>query len=150
MTQPEIDKIQHDTLNNVDDVALLLEEYRANAYDLFRLREIRADLSVLNVMLGDNAGHLYQIMSDAEYHRKSEEAKLYVQNRKTMGAGDAERQSLIDAKAFYDNENEWKGMYKRIDNQCRAILKVLDSMASKLRDNGDSIGGQSEVSGADG
>lgn len=149
MTQEETDKIQHDTLNNVADVALLLEEYRANSYDLFRLREIRADLSVLNVMLGDNAGHLYQIMSDAEYHRKSEEAKLYVQNRKTMGAGDAERQSLIDAKTFYDNENEWKGMYKRIDNQCRAILKVLDSMASKLRDNGDNIGGQSEISSSD-
>lgn len=125
---------QEDLLLTVGEASALMEEYRTNEYTLQRLREIRADLSVLNVQLGDGVGHLYQLMSDAEYHRKKEESVLYLFHRKSMGAGDSEKRAVIDSEQYYITENEYKGLYKRLDNQFRAIAKVLDSMASKLKE----------------
>ena len=120
-----------------ENIHAITTEYRENTYDTLRLKDMRADLSVLVTQLGDYAGDVLKESIMAEYERKSAEAEQYSILRKTHGATDSDRMVVTKVRAEYEHEALYKGMYKKLENQRQGIMQILHSMASKLKENGE-------------
>ena len=120
-----------------DGINTITAEYREHAYDTLRLKDMRADLSVLVTQLGDYAGDVLKDSIMAEYERKSAEAEQYSLLRKTHGATDSDRMVVTKVRAEYEHEALYKGMYKKLENQRQGIMQILHSMASKLKENAE-------------
>jgi hypothetical protein len=122
----------------LDDINMVLEEYRSGTYDSGRLREMRSEMSVLLTMLGDIAAQEYEALTIVEYERKKQEDILYEKYRAEKAtASDAERRARIANSDNYYAEASAKGTYRRLENMRQALLKVLDSMAAKMKDHGE-------------
>lgn len=115
----------------------ILNSYRENMYSLEDLRQMRGELSVLLVHLGEYAGEVYEEVNKAEYEAKKQEGLLFIDLRKANTAADAERLARIQAEPYYMAEAELKGNYKKLDNMFKALLKTLDSMAAKMKELGN-------------
>lgn len=125
-----------ETLDQIHDI---LNSYRENMYSIEDLKQMRAELSVLLVYLGEYAGDIYVEVNQAEYEVKKQEAELFLGLRKDNTAADAERLARIQSEPYYTSEAELKGSYKRLDNMFKALLKTLDSMASKMKESNNEL-----------
>jgi archaellin len=121
----------------LDQVHSILDAYREGMYSIQDLKDMRGELSVLLVYLGEYAGDEYIELNKAEYEVKKQEATAFLELRKSNTAADAERLARLQAEPFYMAEAEMKGNYKRLDNMFKALLKTLDSMASKVKEQNE-------------
>jgi ABC-type enterochelin transport system substrate-binding protein len=121
---------------DLQEIDELLARYREGLYSIEELKTMRAELAVLLVSLGEFCATEYEALHRAEYQVKKREAEIYLELRKENTAADSERKTKILADSEHLDYIEHLGLYKRLDNMRQALLKVLDSMAGKMKDYG--------------
>lgn len=127
-----------DTNEILEEIDGILLRVRTKAYRIEEAAELRLDLSVLLVMLSDGIGDVHEQQGRAEYARKKYEKEQEIVYRSPAGgkrtASDAQAQALIDAEEFYNEENGWKAMYRKLENKRQALLQVCNALSAVGRD----------------
>lgn len=116
----------------IKEIDEILKKIRGKSYPLEEAKDMRLDLSVLLTMLSDSIGDVHEAQGRAEYERKRfiAERVLYYRKQEKKTTADSESLAVIDAEDEYDQEIQYKALYRRLENKRQALLQVCNALST--------------------